>query len=37
LPEALDRVFSSMIGNAEQWARRKAELQAGQRWVELVY
>jgi len=35
--ETLDRVFSRMIGNAEQWARRKAELQAGQRWVELVY
>jgi ferredoxin--NADP+ reductase len=35
--ETLDRVFSHMIGSSEQWSRRKAELKAGQRWVELVY
>jgi ferredoxin--NADP+ reductase len=35
--ETLDHVFTRMIGSAEQWARRKAELKAGQRWVELVY
>jgi ferredoxin--NADP+ reductase len=35
--ETLDRVFSRIIGCADQWARRKAELKAGQRWVELVY
>ena len=35
--ETLDRVFSRMIGSSEQWARRKAELKAGKRWVELVY
>jgi ferredoxin--NADP+ reductase len=35
--ETLDHVFARMIGSAEQWARRKAELKAGQRWVELVY
>ncbi len=35
--ETLDRVFARIIGSAEQWARRKAELKAGQRWVELVY
>ena len=37
IPETLDRVFSRMIGSSEQWARRKAELKAGKRWVELVY
>ena len=35
--DTLDRVFSRMIGSGEQWARRKAELKAGKRWVELVY
>ena len=35
--ETLDRVFGRMLGSSEQWARRKAELKAGQRWVELVY
>jgi ferredoxin--NADP+ reductase len=35
--ETLDRVFIHMIGSSEQWARRKAELKAGQRWVELIY
>jgi ferredoxin--NADP+ reductase len=35
--DTLDRVFSHMIGSSEQWARRKAELKAGKRWVELVY
>jgi ferredoxin--NADP+ reductase len=34
---SLDRIFSRMLGSPESWARRKAELQAGQRWVELVY
>ena len=35
--ETLDRVFARISGSAEQWSRRKAELKAGQRWVELVY
>jgi ferredoxin--NADP+ reductase len=35
--ETLDRFFGNMLGSEEKWARRKAELQAGQRWVELVY
>ena len=35
--ETLDRVFGRMLGSDEQWQRRKAELQAGHRWVELVY
>lgn len=35
--ETLDRVFANIMGSADNWARRKAELQAGRRWVELVY
>ena len=35
--ETLDRVFSHMLGSSEHWGSRKAELKAGQRWVELVY
>jgi ferredoxin--NADP+ reductase len=33
----LDRVFAKIAGSEERWRRRKAELQAGKRWVELVY
>lgn len=33
----LDHVFARIVGTDERWARRKAELQAGRRWVELVY
>lgn len=35
--EQLDAAFSSRIGSAEKWQRRKAELMAGERWVELLY
>mgnify|MGYP001813186632 FL=1 len=35
--ETLDRFFGNMLGSEEKWALRKAELQAGRRWVELVY
>lgn len=35
--ETLDRVFARMLGSSEKWQRRKAELKAGKRWVELVY
>jgi ferredoxin--NADP+ reductase len=34
---ALDRVFARIAGSEEKWQRRKAELEAGRRWVELVY
>ena len=34
---ALDAVFARMAGSEERWERRKAELMAGRRWVELVY
>jgi ferredoxin--NADP+ reductase len=35
--EELDAVFEDLAGSAERWERRKAELCAGRRWVELVY
>ncbi len=35
--EQLDAVFAEIAGSAERWERRKAELKAGGRWVELVY
>ena len=35
--EELDKVFTGLAGSAEKWQRRKAELTAGKRWVELVY
>jgi len=33
----LDTVFNKMAGSPEKWDRRKAELKAGRRWVELLY
>jgi ferredoxin--NADP+ reductase len=33
----LDAVFGTLLGSKEAWARRKAELMAGKRWVELLY
>ena len=33
----LDKVFAGLAGSKEKWERRKAELVAGKRWVELVY
>jgi ferredoxin--NADP+ reductase len=35
--DELDRVFSDLAGSPKKWARRKAELTAGRRWVELLY
>lgn len=35
--DVLDSVFATLAGSAEKWARRKAELIAGGRWVELLY
>ena len=35
--DELDTEFVKIAGSAEQWAQRKAELQAGQRWIELLY
>jgi len=33
----LDAVFAKIAGSEARWTRRKAELAAGHRWVELVY
>ena len=35
--DVLDGVFATLAGSADKWARRKAELIAGGRWVELLY
>jgi ferredoxin--NADP+ reductase len=35
--DELDRVFARLAGSEAKWQRRKAELMAGHRWVELVY
>lgn len=35
--EQLDVVFAGIAGSEQKWQRRKAELIAGGRWVELVY
>ncbi|MHC5212424.1 MAG: ferredoxin reductase domain-containing protein [Planctomycetota bacterium] len=35
--DELDKVFSGLLGSEETWARRKAEVVAGGRWVELLY
>jgi ferredoxin--NADP+ reductase len=35
--DILDQTLSKIAGSPEQWARRKAELVAGKRWVELLY
>jgi ferredoxin--NADP+ reductase len=33
----VDRVLARVAGSPEAWARRKAELRAGGRWIELIY
>jgi ferredoxin--NADP+ reductase len=35
--DELDAVFAGLAGSEKAWKRRKAELQAGKRWVELLY
>ena len=35
--DELDKVFTEIAGGDIRWARRKAELEAGGRWVELLY
>jgi ferredoxin--NADP+ reductase len=37
LSHELDKAFRKIVGDDEQWARRKAELSAGRRWVELLF
>lgn len=33
----LDKAFAEIVGSEQKWARRRAELAAGGRWVELLY
>lgn len=33
----LDKAFTKIYGSKEKWLLRKAELEAGKRWVEVVY
>jgi ferredoxin--NADP+ reductase len=35
--EVLDKAFVKMAGSKERWERRKAEMVAGKRWIELIY
>jgi ferredoxin--NADP+ reductase len=35
--DQLDAVFGRLAGSEEKWKQRKAELMAGNRWVELLY
>ncbi len=35
--DELDKIFSTLAGHPDRWQRRKAELMAGGRWVELLY
>jgi len=35
--DQLDKVFANLAGSEEKWQRRKAELMAGKRWIELLY
>jgi ferredoxin--NADP+ reductase len=37
LRNELDDAFTQIAGSEEKWSRRKAELVAGGRWVELLY
>jgi ferredoxin--NADP+ reductase len=37
ISESLDKIFSKMARGEEKWQRRKAELKAGKRWIELLY
>ena len=35
--DELDALFANLAAGKDRWARRKAELMAGGRWVELLY
>ncbi len=35
--DALDKVFANMLGSADSWAKKKANLKEAGRWVELLY
>ena len=35
--DSLDKVFANMVGSADTWAKKKAELKEAGRWAELLY
>jgi ferredoxin--NADP+ reductase len=35
--DMLDKAFSNILGSKEKWETRKAELIAGNKWVEIIY
>ena len=35
--EMLDKALAKMAGSEDKWRRKKAEMVAGERWVELIY
>ncbi len=35
--DELDKVFANMLGSADSWSKKKAELKEAGRWVELLY
>lgn len=35
--EMLDKAFANILGSAEKWKIRKAELVAGKKWAEIIY
>ena len=35
--EVLDKSFANIMGSAEKWENRKAELIAGNKWAEIIY
>lgn len=37
IEEMLDTALSKIAGSKEKWQRKKAELIAGERWVEIIY
>jgi len=37
ISDPLDAMFAKMMGSADEWAEKKAELTQLRRWVELLY
>lgn len=37
IKDKLDKAFAKIMGSEEQWALRKAELVAGNKWAEVIY
>jgi ferredoxin--NADP+ reductase len=37
IEDTLDRVFAKLLGSTQDWTKRKTELKAQERWIELIY